>query len=235
MTALWSAGDIAKALVSAKPEVQKLGLDVFLKTYAAVPDPIMAPGGANLASASRIIKGAVSEWIKTLPGGSDAVLKMPKMTSAWAASRKASDMYVYSGAFTPNPVLMGKWQTVATAKSVEDYQAQLAQQAEEDAKAAAAAANPKAKKPAPKQPPPKFGISGIALQAGGNVGGVKGFVWSGGMLINSGSQEALKMEIKTLLGKEYLFVEAGGFSVQKETVEDEVPWNASYFVMERGK
>jgi len=235
MTALWSAGDIAKALVSAKPEVQKLGLDVFLKTYAAVPDPIMAPGGANLASASRIIKGAVSEWIKTLPGGSDAVLKMPKMTSAWAASRKASDMYVYSGAFTPNPVLMGKWQTVATAKSVEDYQAQLAQQAEEEAKAAAAAANPKAPKPAPKQPPPKFGISGIALQAGGNVGGVKGFVWSGGMLINSGSQEALKMEIKTLLGKEYLFVEAGGFSVQKETVEDEVPWNASYFVMERGK
>lgn len=234
LTALWSAANVFKPLGAAKPDVQKLGLDVLLKTYATVPDPLMAPGGANLASASRIIKGTVSGWIKTVPGGGDAVLKMPKMTSAWAVSKKTSDMYVYSGVFTQNPVLVGKWQTVATATSVEDYLAQLARRAEEEAKAASAA-NPAARKPAPRQTPPKFGIGGLVLQDGGQVGGVKGFIWSGDMVINSDGQEALRMEIRTVQGREYLFVEAGGFSVQKETVEDEIPWNASYYVMERGK
>ncbi len=239
LTALWAAGDISKALVSAKPEVQKLGMDVFLRTYGAIPDPLLAPGGANLATGSRMFKGTVSEWITTLPGGRDVVLKMPKMTSAWAASKKESDKYVYRGTFTPAPVLMGKWQPVAKAKSVDDYQAQLAKQVEDEAKvkAAAEAAKQKGKPlaPSPKKAPTKFGIGGFVLQDGGKVGGVKDFIWSGNILINSGSQEALKMDIKTVQGKEYLFVEEGGFSAQSETVEDEAQWNASYYVMERGK
>jgi hypothetical protein len=237
LSALWIAGTIPKALVSAKPEVQKLGMEVFLKTYSDVPNPLMAPGGANLATGAGIIKGTVSDWIRTLPGGSYVVVKMPKLTSAWAASKKESDKYVYNGKFTPNAALLGKWQTVATAKSADDYQAQLAKQAAEEAKAKAAAAKKpagKAAPPAKPQAPPKYGIGGLVLQDAGKVGGIRDAIWSGCMLIGSG-EEALKMELKTIQGKEYLFVEAGGFGKADETKEDEAQWNASYYVMTRGK
>jgi len=228
--------DIAVALVSAKPEVQKLGLDIFVKSYNAIPDRLMAPGGANLATGSRLFKGAVSGCIKTFPGGNDIVLKMPKMTSAWSASKKESDKYVYSGTFMPNKPLIGKWQTVALVKSAEDFQAQLAKEAADEAKAKETAA--RQKKPAPAAKPkatPKYRIGGFVLQDGGKVGGVRDFTWSGNVLINSGNEEALKMEIKTVQGRECLFVEAGGFSQTNEKIEDEAKWNASYFVMERRK
>jgi hypothetical protein len=240
MSILWPAGEVSKAAASAKPEVQKLAFDVFMKTYHAIPSPYLAPGGANLNSAERIIKSTVTDWMKTIPGWSDAVLKMPKTTSVWAKSKKDSDKYVYSGTFTPNKDLMGKWQTVAMAKSAEDYQAQLEKQVADEAKAKAAAeaAKLKGKTPAPAKPappPPKFGIGSMDLQDAGKVGGPKGFVWSGNMLINGGSEEVLKMDIKSVQGKEYLLVEAGGFTQTNEKIEDETPWDPRYYVMERVK
>lgn len=238
MSILWPAGEVSKVTASAKPEVQKLAFDVFMKTYQAIPSPYMAPGGANLNSAERIIKSTVTGWMKTLPGGSDTVLKMPKTTSAWSGSKKDSDKYVYSGTFTPSNDLMGKWQTVAMAKSAEAYQAQLEKQAADEAKAKAAAeaAKLKGKQPPPPaapKPPPKFGIGSMDLQDAGKVGGPRGFVWSGNMLINGGSEEALKMALKTIKGKEYLLVEAGGFTQTNEKIEDETSWDPNYFVMER--
>lgn len=240
MSILWPAGEVSKVTASAKPEVQKLAFDVFMKTYQAIPSPYMAPGGANLNSAERIIKSTVTGWMKTLPGGSDTVLKMPKTTSAWSGSKKDSDKYVYSGTFTPSNDLMGKWQTVAMAKSAEAYQAQLEKQAADEAKAKAAAeaAKLKGKQPPPPaapKPPPKFGIGSMDLQDAGKVGGPRGFVWSGNMLINGGSEEALKMALKTIKGKEYLLVEAGGFTQTNEKIEDETPWDPRYYVMERVK
>jgi len=238
MSILWPAGEVSKAAASAKPEVQKLAFDVFMKTYSSIPSPYLAPGGANLNSAERIIKGTVTGWMKTIPGGSDTVLKMPKATSAWSGSKKDSDKYVYSGTFTPNQPLMGKWQTVAMAKSADAYLAQLDKQAADGAKAKAAAeaAKLKGKPPAPAKPappPPKFGIGSMDLQDAGKVGGPRGFVWSGNILINGGSEEALKMVLKTIKDKEYLLVEAGGFTQTNERIEDETPWNPNYFVMER--
>jgi hypothetical protein len=238
MSILWPAGEVSKVTASAKPEVQKLAFDVFMKTYQAIPSPYMAPGGANLNSAERIIKSTVTGWMKTLPGGSDTVLKMPKTTSVWSKTKKDSDKYVYSGTFTPSNDLMGKWQTVAMAKSAEAYQAQLEKQAADEAKAKAAAeaAKLKGKQPAPPaapKPPPRYGIGSMELQDAGKVGGPRGFVWSGNILINGGSEEALKMVLKTIKGKEYLLVEAGGFTQTNEKIEDEASWDPNYFVMER--
>lgn len=239
MSVLGPAGEVSKVANSGKPEVQKLAFDVFMKTYSTIPSPYLAPGGANLNSAERIIKGNVTGWMKNLPGGNDVVLKMPKTTSVWAGSKKDSDKYVYSGTFTPNKLLMDKWQTVAMAKSAEDYKAQLDKQAADEvkAKAAAEAAKLKGKPPVPAKPvsPPKFGIGSMELQDAGKVGGPRGFVWSGNILINGGSEEALKMELKTIKDKEYLLVEAGGFTQTNEKIEDETPWVPNYFVMERVK
>ena len=233
---LGNVRDAAVAAAAAKPEVQKLGLDVFVKAYNAIPDQLMAPGGANLATGSRLFKGALSGCIGAFPSGGDVMTRLPKMTSAWSASKKASDKYAYSGTFTANKALAGEWKPVAMAKSAEEYQAQLAKEAEEAAKAKEAAA--KQNKPVPPPPPktlPKGAIAGLALQDGGKVGGANGLFWSGNMLVNSGTEEALKMEIKTVLGKEFLFVEAGGFNKVEVTKEDQSKWDPNYFVMERGK
>jgi hypothetical protein len=228
--------DVAVALASAKPEIKELGLAVFAKAYAAIPDRLVAPGGADLAIGSRMFKGALSGCINAFLEGADLMLRMPKMTSAWSASRKESDKYIYNGTFAPNKALVGKWQTVGVAKSAEDYQAQLAKEAEEEAKAKEAAA--KQNKPAPPPKPkaqPRFGIGALDLQDGGKIGGAKGMVWSGIMLINGGSEEALKMEVKSVQGKEYLLVETGGFNQVDTTKEEQPKWNPNYYVMERVK
>ena len=228
--------DIYKPLATAKPEVQKLALEVWLKTYRDIPNPLLAPGGVNMASGANFFKSVVVNWIKALPGGVEAVLKMPKMTSAWSASKKELDKYIYSGKFTPNKPLMGKWQTIAKTKSAEDYEAQLVKEAEQEAKAKAAAAKGKPVQSGKSAPTlGKADIHTLILKDGGVVEGANGLNWSGNMLINCGSNEAQKMEIKTIQGKEYLLVEAGGFMQVDETKEDESSWIASYYVMERRK
>jgi hypothetical protein len=75
----------------------------------------------------------------------------------------------------------------------------------------------------------------MELQDAGKVGGPRGFVWSGNILINGGSEVALKMEVKTIKDKDYLLVEAGGFTQTNEKIEDETPWIPNYYVMERVK
>ena len=71
-------GDLAKLLPSAKPSVQKIAREVFTKAHAAIPNPLMAPGGANLATGSEQFKGTVAGLLKAIPGGADAVKSAPK-------------------------------------------------------------------------------------------------------------------------------------------------------------
>jgi hypothetical protein len=221
-------------LSSAKPEVQKLALQVFTKAYNTLPDPLLAPGGANLASGLNIFQGTIRGWIQALPGGPDLMLKLPKLTSAYQLSGKASDKYVYQD-HAPNPALLGKWRTMEKAGSVKELQDKWAKEAADKAAETAAKKAGKKTKPKPAPKKPSYGIPDINIQDGGiaSVGRSK-LTWSGNMLINVSTGEALQMNIQTIDGKEYLFVETGGFTEQDETVEEST-WQPSYYVMTRSK
>lgn len=222
--ALGVAKDLPAQITSAKPEVQKLALSVFSKAYNDLPDPLLAPGGANLGVGLELFKGTLREWIKSAPGGSDLMMKEPRLTSAWQTSKNESDKYIY-GAFVANNALAGKWATVDQVKSVDDFKAGLAKEAEEKAKIAAAKKAGKTinKKPAPKKK--SYGISSLDLQNGGIAAvGRSKLHWSGDKLLNA--DEALDMKIHSVEGKDYLFVESGGFSSSNPA-----DWRTGYYVM----
>lgn len=225
-----TAGLLPVRLATAKPEVQKLALEVFTSAYNSIPDPLMAPGGANLSSGADIFRGQIRQWIQALPAGSQATLKMPKMTSAWQTSRKESDKYVYSG-FTDNPAIVGKWTTIDQVPSAQALQEKITKEAADKAAEAEAKKAGKKIKPKPATKPKSYGIGAIDIQAGGTaaVGRAK-FSWSGNMLVNVAADEALEMTIKTIDGQEYLFIESGGFSGMHPA-----EWRTSYYVMVRKK
>lgn len=223
-----AANGIPGQLGAAKPNVQKFALAVFTKTYNTMPDPLKAPGGADLSVGSKMFRDTVREWIKALPGGPEEALKMPKLSSAWQTSRKDSDKYIYNG-FAPNKAIEGNWVTVDEVNSVKDFENQLAQEAAEQAKMAEAK---KAGKPIKKKPEPKkksYAIGSLELKDGGAAGvGRSKLLWSGNKLIES--SEVLEMSVHVIDGKEYLFVETGGFSAANPA-----DWCTTYYVMARKK
>lgn len=70
--------DLARQLPSATPAVQQTARETFTKTYAAIPNPLMAPGGANLATGSDQFRGTVAGLLKAIPGGADVLEAAPK-------------------------------------------------------------------------------------------------------------------------------------------------------------
>jgi hypothetical protein len=54
------------------------------------------------------------------------------------------------------------------------------------------------------------------------------WAWSGGNLLDLNKYQALKMNIKTIDGSDYLFVEAGGFSTRIKP-----GWKSQLIVMKR--
>ena len=54
------------------------------------------------------------------------------------------------------------------------------------------------------------------------------WLWSGDMLMDLTRYQALKMQIKRIDGSDYLFLEAGGFSIRNP-----VGWQSPWYVMRR--
>ena len=67
-----------------------------------------------------------------------------------------------------------------------------------------------------------------------------GYFWSGDMLIGVNDDQALKMEVRTVGGRDFLIIERGGFNAVPDTEEEataEVPkdWHCGYHVYVRQK
>jgi len=73
----------------------------------------------------------------------------------------------------------------------------------------------------------------IQLMDGGKLESkfFKGYFWSGDMLVNFNGSEALKMELRTHQGQDFLVVEKGGF----EKADGSATWHCGYHVYVRVK
>jgi hypothetical protein len=227
--------DLIKLLPKAKPDVQNLAVNVFRDAFVAVPQQFadgytgyIPPGGANRA------RKYISSIITPLPGGAEIGRTDPKMTLKWRNTGNDTDLYVYSGTFTPNPKFIGKWleqieidtlSNIATiperVRKEEQRRINIAKQIKE--KLARRATNPNAKKgKGGGTLGRKIAKTYLELKDGGQVGGSKLLFWSEDMLIDNGLGEARQMLIKEIDGTQYLLVEKGGFVEEENTsTEDE--------------
>jgi len=200
--------DIVKLVKRADRDVQQLGLKVFGKAYESLPQTIVGPGGQVTPAQTEILRDRAYSFLKAVPGSAEAILKMPKLTAKWQETGKESDKLIYRGGAIPNRAILGKWKVVDRVDKPEDFTGE-------------------AKKNLKNLP-----FKGIEFKRGGTTDNASR-LWTGDMLINLATQEALQMDVEFLrLPKQrpapYLFIEAGGFS---STHPDD--WTTKLLVLEK--
>lgn len=219
---------IADAMKSASPQVKKFAEPLLKKTYASMPGVLAEPNtGAIMTNGANTVRSRIGAIVQQLPGGEEFVRQMPKTTLASHISGRDSDMYAYSGRFTPNKPALGTWAWAIypqpnNPKEVDAF--------------IKAWVNPKNGKAPDIIEKPK---DVIQLLDDGKVAKTKffgGYFWSGDTLIGVNDDQALKFEVRTVGGRDFLIVERGGFNAtpdSDEIVQVSKDWHCGYHVYVR--
>ena len=221
---------IAAAMKTANAEVTAFATPLLKKTYAALPDELKEPNtGALMSGGARVIRTRVGDILRGVPGGEEYVRHLPRTTLASHISGKDSDMYAYSGTFTANPAVIGTWAWAVYP--------QPNNPSEIDARIAAFMKANGGKGPDKIE----NAKDTIQLLDGGKIAKSRffgGYFWSGNMLIGVNDDQALKMEVRNVGGRDFLIIERGGFNAVPDTEEAAtaaVPkdWHCGYHVYVR--
>lgn len=221
---------ITNAIKSASPEVIAFATPLLKKTYVNVPDELKDPyTGAVMTRGAKTVRSRVGAIVQQLPGGSEFVRMIPKTTLESYISGKDSDMYRYSGKFTPNDKVLGKWAWCVwpQPKNPKELDAVITNWLK-----------PRLGKNPQKVDRPK---DILHLSKGGKVEKsryFRGYFWSGDRLIGIDDDQALKIEVRTYEGYDFLIVEKGGYDAtneQGESVQVPKDWHCGYNVYIRQK
>jgi hypothetical protein len=152
---------------------------------------------------------------KLPPIGDDLVRQSAKsvgmLSSEWQAAqfsesdeeRQQAPKFNWDGRFVANPQVLGAWKLVGQTDTIEAFNS--------------------AKPSAAKKP---FATS-LQLADKGETGSPL-LIWSGERMMDLDRYQVLQMKAKTIAGKEYLFLEAGGFSTKNKP-----GWTSPWFVFTR--
>jgi len=225
MQATSAIKDIMK---SASAEVKVFAEPLLKRTYVSIPSELKDPyTGAVMGRGAKTVRSRVGEIVQQLAGGEEFVRRIPKTTLASYVSGKDADMYVYSGKFTPNKEMVGNWAWAVWPQpnKPEEVDAYIEKWLK-----------PRLGKNPTKVDKPK---DMLQIEDGGKVsksGYFGGYFWSDGMLIGVNDDQALKMEVKTFDGIDFLIVEKGGFNTLPDSDEiEEIPadWHPGYHIYVR--
>lgn len=209
--------DIMAGVKSAKPNVQKVAFKLFADSYNSIPREIIAVGGHRIPSAGKVFRSRMSQMLSPMPGGTELVRSIPKITTAYAASGDDADLYRYSGTFEPNEKVVGTWHKAIYPRPKTEGQLQ---------KAAETWINSEKRKKSPNQ----------ALQilpkgkVKSNIKAFRNYFWSGDMLVGISDGIARKMEIRKFGGQDFMILEVGGFEEGKP-----VEWDKKYTFFMKAK
>ncbi len=227
-----SSKAIADAMKTANSEVKAFAAPLLKKTYGDFPTVLTEPNtGAIMTRGAQTVRSRIGTILQLLPEGEEFVQRLPRTTLASYVSGKDSDMYAYSGTFTPNPTLLGTWAWAIWP--------QPANPSEVDDRINAYLKSKNGKDPTKVEKPKDV----IQLIDGGKVAKSKffgGYFWSGDMLIGINDDQALKMEVRKVGGVDFLIIERGGFNAVPETEEAATAktpegWHCGYHIYVRQK
>jgi hypothetical protein len=223
-----SSTAIGNAMKTASPEVKAFATPLLKKTYHSLPGVLTEPNtGAVMSSGAKTVRSRIGAILLGVPGGEEFVRNLPRTTLASFVSGKDSDMYAYGGKFTPNPAVLGTWAWAVYP--------QPANPSEIEARIGAFLKPNNGKGPDVIDKPKDV----IQLLDDGKVAKTKffaGYFWSGDMLIGINDDQALKMEVRKVGGRDFLIIERGGFNAKPDSDEiKEVSkdWHCGYHVYVR--
>lgn len=232
------AGDGYKIYINGKPLVEtKEGLgrrqgDVirggwitpeFAAEFAKGPVTISAItflryGDRAIVQMPPVPQGIFSVWVeeRKLPPLDDAVMRkaatfVPMLSSEWQELQNPENppedpnegKYKYDGKFVPNPKVFGAWKVLTQVAEIDAF-------------------NPAAKPNLSRIP-----FTSMQFNEDGSTQASR-WIWSGGVLMDIEQSVAHKIMEKTIDGKDYLFVEAGGFSLKNP-----VGWKCPILVLSK--
>jgi hypothetical protein len=167
---------------------------------------------------NRIPRGRFSVWLEKMkiPPMDAKVLQKSaiapmRSTETWHTEDK-DDRFHWDGEVEPNPKVLGSWKKIDTVAAVETF-----------------APGQETSEKAPKTSRFAMDLEEVTFKNKG-LTDHKLRVWSGNTFMNLKQNEALAMQIKTLDGDDYLFIEAGGFGYR--VPKDYTP---PYYVYKRVK
>ena len=223
---------ISDALKTASPDVKSFATSLLKKIYEDFPKVLTEPNtGAVLGNGARTIRSRIGGVIQQLPDGDVYVRKLPRTTLKSHVSGKDSEMYSYSGKFEANPAIIGNWAWAVYP--------QPNNPSEIDARIGAFLKGAKGKDPTKVDKPKDF----LQFMDNGKIAKSKffgGYFWSRDMLIGVNDDQALKMEVRTVEGVDFLIVERGGFNAVPKTEEEATAtlppdWHCGFHIYVRQK
>lgn len=136
---------------------------------------------------------------------------MPMLCTGWQSLQDPDDndkdpeagKYQWDGNFVDNPKVIGSWKTVGVVSS------------------------PEAFKPSDRPDTRGIRLKEMTFNPKGTTGELL-WIHSGSTLMDLGSNQALQMQVKTIDGKDYLFIEQGGFNAKLG-----MDWKPNWEVMTR--
>ena len=130
----------------------------------------------------------------------------PLTCTKWQTSKDNADKFTYDGEFKANKKVTGDWVALGQVASIDEFKSSEGLTVDE-----------------------KIAIKQVSLKKDGTTRD-KLIIWTGSTLMNLNKYEALKMQVKKVVGVEYLFVESGGFN-SRNKADGKSPW----IVMKRTK
>ena len=195
---------IQQQIKKANSEVKSFAKPILKAAFASVPPQLADPyTGAVMGRGAKTVRKRIGAILQQVPGGEEFVRRIPKETLASYKSGRESDMYTYSGKFTPNDKLVDTW--VWAVWPNPDKPGQIDQRINKWLKNKLDRQPIKIKRPK----------DTLKLSAGGKVSSNRFFkdsFWSGNMIIGVNNGEARKMELRTYHGIDFLIIEKGGFT-----------------------
>lgn len=204
---------IQGAMRSASREVKEFAAPILQAAYMSVPPELTNPTtGTVITSGALRVRQRIGDIMQHVPNGDDFIKRIPKETLASFISGKDSDMYVYHGKFEPNPKLVGTWRWAVwpTPNGPNDIDGKvkdwLKKQNNQDIYK-------------------NTGKDILVLEDGGKVsksGYFRDSFWSGDMLVGVTTGRAVKMEVRTYDGYDFLIIEQPKFE-EKAQDPDNIP------------
>jgi len=200
---------LSQLMKEARPEVKNYAAPFLKKAFAAIPNQLTDPGtGAVMKKGAATIRWRMSSIVLEAPDGEAFVKRVPKTTLASHKSGKPSDMFVYDGTFTPNDAVIGKW-TWAVYPGP-NHPGEIDERITTWLEG-------RLKNPPLLRQPYK---DSFTIKEDGEVSWSKfyrgNYFWTGDWLVGISDGQAVKMEVRSYQGYDFLIIERGNFEGSDE-------------------
>jgi len=194
--------ELQQTIANANRDIQEYASPILKKAFVSLPNQLADPyTGASPGRGAKTLRARIGNIVQQVPGGEEFVRRIPRTTLKSYKSGRDTDMYQFKGQFEPNDKLLGtwKWAIWPPANNPGEIDEKIESWLKKNLKDGKATI--------------KGSKDTLVIEPNGKTsksGYYRNHFWSGDMLVGMDVDQALKMEVRTYEGIDFLIVERGG-------------------------